>query len=109
MHHCVIDTYGGWSKLSVGRAVLSFVGKHMHRYPCQQPKTKECQIRKVTIPQVRELIEKINGLEEQRDALERQVAKSQKPSSVSVAGEGGPLAIPAPMPLQDQLLCKVCA
>ena len=63
----------------------------------------------MTIPQVRELIEKINGLEEQRDALERQVAKSQKPSSLAVAGEGGALAVPALLPLQDQLLCKVCA
>ena len=55
--------------------------------------------------QVRELMSKINSLEEQRDALERQVAARQQPAA---ANQVAPPGSAAPyLPLLDQLLFKV--
>lgn len=55
--------------------------------------------------QVRELVKKINGLEEQRDALQRLLAAQQQPPPTAGAHESSPAGT-ALLPLQDQLLLK---
>ncbi len=59
------------------------------------------------VQQVRKLVKKINSLEEQRDALERQVAAGQQPSRPAVTSETLPPGTTSDLPLQDQLLFKV--
>lgn len=56
--------------------------------------------------QVRELVKKINGLEEQRDALERRLATQVQPATTAGACESSPAGTGG-LPLQDQLLLKV--
>ena len=61
-----------------------------------------------SVQQVRELMSKINSLEEQRDALERQVAARQLPAAANqLAPPGSTTATASDLPLQDQLLFKV--
>ncbi len=61
-----------------------------------------------SVQQVRELMSKINSLEEQRDALERQVAARQQPAAANQAvPPGSTTATASDLPLQDQLLFKV--
>ena len=55
--------------------------------------------------QVRELVKKIAGLEEQRDALERQLMAN--PQHDPTHKEGDTPSGASDMPLQDQLLFKV--
>lgn len=55
--------------------------------------------------QVRELVKKINGLEEQRDALERRLATQVQPAPTAGAHESSPAGTSG-LPLQDQLLLK---
>lgn len=50
-------------------------------------------------------MKKINGLEEQRDALERRLAAQPLPAATAGADESSPQG-DAGMPLQDQLLLK---
>lgn len=60
----------------------------------------------LSVQQVRDLVSKMNSLEEQRDALERQVAARQPPAAGDqVAPPGSGTA--SDLPLQDQLLFKV--
>lgn len=59
-----------------------------------------------SVQQVRELMLKINSLEEQRDALERQVAARQPPAAADQLAPPGS-ATASDLPLQDQLLFKV--
>ncbi|KAL3136227.1 hypothetical protein ABBQ32_007239 [Trebouxia sp. C0010 RCD-2024] len=59
----------------------------------------------VPAEQVRELVKKINALEEQRDALERRLAAQPGPVPTAVANESTPQGT-AGLPLQDQLLLK---
>ncbi len=61
---------------------------------------------KRSVQQVRELVSKINSLEEQRDALERQVAARQPPAAANQLTPPGS-ATASDLPLQDQLLFKV--
>ena len=56
--------------------------------------------------QVRELVKKINGLEEQRDALERRLAAQVQPAPTAGAHESLPAGTGG-LPLHDQLLLKV--
>ena len=50
-------------------------------------------------------MKKINGLEEQRDALERRLAAQQQPAPTAGGHESMPAGT-AGLPLQDQLLLK---
>ncbi|KAL0030510.1 hypothetical protein WJX79_000290 [Trebouxia sp. C0005] len=66
---------------------------------------KELKEGPASLDQVRDLVSKMNSLEEQRDALERQVAARQPPAAGDqVAPPGSGTA--SDLPLQDQLLFK---
>ncbi|DBB03226.1 TPA: hypothetical protein ACH3X1_013287 [Trebouxia sp. C0004] len=62
---------------------------------------KELKEGGASLDQVRELMSTINSLEEQRDALERQVAARQQPAAADQLAPPG-----SDLPLQDQLLFK---